>query len=104
MIEADPDKFIRELEEEQADLKKLRDAAKSSAALFFKVTNTALTDVLATKKGVAASEKAYKSGVNKHSESAIKAAAFVMQSNDNLYQLGLILDHIQKTKEQEENQ
>lgn len=103
VIEANPQKYIEEFEKELEDLKKLRDAQKNLAALYFKLSSSTLTDVMATKKGVKASSEAYKSGVNKHSDSAARAANSVIQFNENIYQLGAILEHLAKM-ENEGNQ
>ncbi len=100
VIETNPQKYVEEFEKELEDLKKLRDAQKSLAALYFKLSSSTLTDVMATKKGVKASSEAYKSGVNKHSDSAARAANSVIQFNENIYQLGAILEELKKLEEQ----
>lgn len=97
VLQEERDKFKQELRQEFADLKKLRDAAKTNAALFFKMSNNALRELTtSTSDFTRASSKAVKSGVNKHSESAIKAAEAVARLDEKIYQVDILLEHFEK--------
>lgn len=97
VLEEERDKFKQELRQEFADLKKIRDAVKTNAALFLKISNNALRELTtSTSDFTRASSKAVKSGVNKHSESAIKAAEAVARLDDKIYQVEILLEHFEK--------
>lgn len=102
MIEANQEEYIQELKQEQRDLKKLRDAAKTTAALYYRMANNTLTQLTSEKDAVKASGKASKSGVNKHSDSAIKAAEAIARLNEQIYQIGMLVAHIERLDQSEE--
>lgn len=103
MIEANPQKYIEDLEKEQEDAKKIRDGIKSLAVQYIKISSTALSDAMTTDTGVKASKKAFQSGVNRHSDSAIKIAEAIARLNEQIYQIGIVASHIEGLKEQEEH-
>ena len=87
-------KYKEELRQELADLKKLRDAAKTNAALFFKMSNSALRELSTERDSLKGCGKALKNGVNRHSDSAIKASEAVMDLNKDIYQIDILLEKL----------
>ena len=78
------------------DLKRLRDAAKSNAAMFFKLANNALRVLASDPNAIKACARAEKNGVNKHSDSAIRSATAVANLNERIYQIDSLLERLEK--------
>lgn len=104
MIETNQEEYIQELKQEHEDLKKLRNAAKTMSVLYYKMANNTLTQLTAERDAVKASGKASKSGVNKHSDSAIKAAEAIARLNEQIYQIGMLVSHLEKIEQSPEEE
>lgn len=95
LIKEEQERFKSELRDEMDDLKKLRNAAKTNAAMFFKLANDALRDLATGYNPVQACIKAEKAGINKHADSAIKSTQAVAALNDKIFQIDLLLERLE---------
>lgn len=88
--------YKEDLRKEIDDLKKIRDGVKTNAALFLKLTNAGLRELAFEKNTLKACGKAAQYNLNKHSDSAMKAAEAVVKLDEKIYQIDLLLEHFER--------
>lgn len=100
MIEQNREKYKRDLEDRQRKLEAYLGGLDAIAAYSIKTSGKAYGQASSTDDAIKACGKLTKSGAHIHGKMGLDTVKTIMQLHDQLYQIGVVCDHLQNLEEE----